>query len=256
MAGLFSNSLHVPKNVDMKDRVADFWRTDAESDPVKHTLRPIVTGTSVLGVKCVDGVVVAADTLGSYGSLARFRDVQRLMKVNDSVLIGGFGDYADFQHIVKLLNQHSIDDAVIGDGVYRDAPSIHNWMRCVLYNRRSKFNPLWNTIIVAGKTYSGEPYLGYVDKIGVSFEDKSVATGFGSYIAQPMMRRALEENPNMTCAQARVLMARCLKVLFYRDCRALNRFQIGTVTSDGCEISEPMSTETDWSIGANPSGYE
>ena len=36
------------------------------------------------------------------------------MKVNDRVLIGGFGDYADFQHIMKLLNQQSIDDAVIG----------------------------------------------------------------------------------------------------------------------------------------------
>ena len=38
----------------------------------------------------------------------------------------------------------------------------------------------------------GKPYLGYVDKIGVSFTDKSVATGFGSYIAQPMMRKAME----------------------------------------------------------------
>ena len=47
-----------------------------------------------------------------------------------------------------------------GDGVYRDAPSIHNWLRCVLYNRRSKMNPLWNTIIVAGKTYSGKQGLG------------------------------------------------------------------------------------------------
>ena len=40
--------------------------------------------------------------------------------------------------------------------------------------------------------FSGKPYLGYVDKIGVSFTDKSVATGFGSYIAQPMMRKAME----------------------------------------------------------------
>ena len=31
-----------------------------------------------------------------------------------------------------------------------------------------------------------------MDKIGVSFTDKSVATGFGSYIAQPMMRKAME----------------------------------------------------------------
>jgi|EP01049_Picozoa_sp_SAG25_P005156 20S proteasome alpha/beta subunit len=30
----------------------------------QHTLQPVVTGASVLGIKCADGVVLAADTLG------------------------------------------------------------------------------------------------------------------------------------------------------------------------------------------------
>lgn len=41
----------------------------------------MVTGTSVLGVKFTGGVILAADMLGSYGSLARFRNISRLMKV-------------------------------------------------------------------------------------------------------------------------------------------------------------------------------
>lgn len=41
----------------------------------------MVTGTSVLGVKFAGGVIIAADMLGSYGSLARFRNISRLMKV-------------------------------------------------------------------------------------------------------------------------------------------------------------------------------
>ena len=40
-------------------------------DPIKRTQQPIVTGTSVLGIKYKDGVMLAADTLASYGSLAR-----------------------------------------------------------------------------------------------------------------------------------------------------------------------------------------
>ena len=47
---------------------------------------PMVTGTSVLGVKFTGGVVIAADMLGSYGSLARFRNVSRLMKVSTKPL--------------------------------------------------------------------------------------------------------------------------------------------------------------------------
>ena len=37
-----------------------------------------MTGTSVLGIKYADGVMLAADTLGSYGSLARFTDLRRV----------------------------------------------------------------------------------------------------------------------------------------------------------------------------------
>ena len=33
----------------------------------------------------------------------------------------------------------------------------------------------------------------------------------------------------MSVEEAKRLMVRCLKVLFYRDCRSLNRFQIGVV---------------------------
>lgn len=45
----------------------------------------MVTGTSVLGVKFKGGVIIAADMLGSYGSLARFRNISRLMKVRTTV---------------------------------------------------------------------------------------------------------------------------------------------------------------------------
>lgn len=43
---------------------------------------PSVTGTSVLGLRFKDGVVIAADKLGSYGSMARFRDLSRILKVS------------------------------------------------------------------------------------------------------------------------------------------------------------------------------
>ena len=80
MAHLSSNELHLPKHLDFKDRISSFWREESTSvSPLKHTMQPIVTGTSVLGIKTKHGVVIAADTLGSYGSLARFRDIKRFV---------------------------------------------------------------------------------------------------------------------------------------------------------------------------------
>lgn len=66
---------------------------------------PSVTGTSVLGIKFEGGVMLAADMLGSYGSLARYRNCSRVMKVNDTTVIGAGGDYADYQYIKSIIEQ-------------------------------------------------------------------------------------------------------------------------------------------------------
>ena len=43
-------------------------------------------------------------------------------------------------------------------------------------------NPLWNVVVVGGLQH-GKPFLGYVDKIGVAYEENILATGFGAHIA-------------------------------------------------------------------------
>lgn len=57
----------------------------------------------MIGLKYKDGVILAADNLASYGSLARFKDVRRLHKLGDKTLIGAGGDMADFQQLKKML---------------------------------------------------------------------------------------------------------------------------------------------------------
>lgn len=90
--------------------------------------QPIVTGTSVLAVKYVDGVMLAADTLGalcviggspppparaeeptatagSYGSMAMFTKFERLVPVGGGTLLGASGDMSDFQAIQDMLEE-------------------------------------------------------------------------------------------------------------------------------------------------------
>lgn len=74
------------------------------AEATTHTQSPIVTGTSVLGLKFKDGVMLAADNLASYGSMARFRDIERLIKVGKYTVIGVGGDISDLQYIERLLD--------------------------------------------------------------------------------------------------------------------------------------------------------
>ncbi|XP_038058333.1 proteasome subunit beta type-4-like [Patiria miniata] len=230
-------------------------KSSSSYEPAKHTLNPMVTGTSVLGIKFNGGVLLAADMLGSYGSMARFRNISRIMNVNNNTAIAGAGDYADFQFLKEVLEQRIIDDECLADGHEYTPKSLFSWLTRVMYNRRSKFNPLWNVFVVGG-VHKGEPFLGYIDKIGTAYESPTVASGFGAYIALPLMRDAYEKNSNMSEAEARAVLDRCMKVLFYRDARSFNKYEYAVITSEGVTIEPPTSSKTNWDFAYMVEGYE
>lgn len=71
-----------------------------------------------------------------------------------------------------------------------------------------------------------------------------VTTGFGQYLAAPILRKAYR--PDLTEAEARGILEQCMRVLFYRDGRTINRFQLARCDSNGVYISDPYSLSTEW----------
>ena len=212
-------------------------------DPTTRTLNPYVTGTSVVAIKYKDGVMMAADTLASYGSLARFRKIPRLATIGDT-LIGASGDLSDFQHILQQLEgMKEKEDFCEDDHITKTPKAIYTWLSRIYYQRRSKFNPLWNQLVIAG-VKNGEVFLGTVDLLGTNYEDTNIATGYGGYLARPLLRN--EYKPDLSEQEAEALLRKCMTILFYRDCRALNQIQFAKVTSEGVTISEPVELPTSW----------
>ncbi|ELU40578.1 proteasome beta 4 subunit [Rhizoctonia solani AG-1 IA] len=236
---------------------------------------PIVTGTSVLGIRFKDGVMLAADNLGwygsdhvctvtkprfirmiaSYGSLARFKDIRRLHPVGNYTVIGAGGDMSDFQYLQHLLDNLMIEESNEEDGHELGPKEIYEYLSRVMYARRSKINPLWNSMIVGGFK-DDQSFLGYVDLLGTTYSASTIATGYGSMIAIPLLRKAVEgRETTLTEEEGKALLVECMKVLFYRDARSLNKFQIATVTSQGVNISESIVAETEWSFADKIRGY-
>lgn len=54
----------------------------------------------MLGLRYKDGVMLASDTLASYGSMARFMDVRRLHPLGDNTVLGTSGDLSDMQYLL------------------------------------------------------------------------------------------------------------------------------------------------------------
>jgi len=215
--------------------------------PAKHTQYPYVTGTSVLGIKYKDGILLASDTAGSYGSTVRYKSVERLKSVGKSTVLGASGEVSDFQAIMQMLDQLIITDYMWDDGNNLGPLEIHNYLNRVMYQRRNKFDPLWNSLVLGG-VKNGKKYLGVVTMIGVHYVDDHVATGFGNHLARPIFRDEWKED--MTLEEGMKLLEKCMLVLFYRDRSAINKFQVANCTEAGVTISEPYALKTNWQFKA------
>jgi 20S proteasome subunit beta 7 len=183
--------------------------------------------------------------------MAKTQNAKRLKIIpGTSTVLGASGEYSDFQKIYELLEQKALEETTTNlmDDLYADtshavtAASTWNYLRMVMYTKRSKMNPYWNDLVVAGTDEDGKPFLGMVDKIGTTIQDKFIATGYGGYLAMPLLRE--KWHPNMTEGEARALLEDCMKILFYRDCRASSKMQLAKVSVDGVAlVSDPYQLE-------------
>jgi len=73
-----------------------------------------------------------------------------LLQVNQYTVLGASGEYSDLQYILKMLEQLRITDFAAADGAVLRPAEIHSYLGRVMYNRRSKVDPLWNQLITAG----------------------------------------------------------------------------------------------------------
>lgn len=206
-----------------------------------------MTGTSVVGIKYKDGILIAADMGGSYGSTIRYKSVERIKAVGKHSMLGASGEISDFQEIMRYLDELILKDDMWDDGNTLGPKEIHNYLTRVMYNRRNKFDPFWNSLVLGG-VKNGKKYLGTVNMIGVHFEDNHVATGYGNHLAIPILRDEWHEN--LSFEDGVKLLEKCMRVLLYRDRSAVNKLQIAKLTEEGITISQPYALKTVWNYTA------
>lgn len=196
----------------------------------------------------------------SYGSLARFPDVKRLRTFAGKSVVGFGGDVSDMQYLDRHLTELATDEAYHSDASHAlNARNLHKYLSKLLYHRRSKFDPLWNHLLVAGLDEDDKPFLGAADLLGTTFTSPSLATGYGEMLAQPIMRRYApdeESAAKLTREKAVEIVKECMKVLFYRDARSLDTYSIAVVTKDGIDLKESEKLENQsWAFADRIKGY-
>ncbi|EDV96960.1 proteasome subunit beta type-4 [Drosophila grimshawi] len=213
----------------------------------------MTTGSSVLGIRYNAGVLIAADTLITYGSMARYQNVDRIFKINNRILLGGSGDFADVQCIMRSIDQKIIEDQY--QNCSTKPNSLATWMTRVLYNRRLCENPLNIDVIIAGIDECGLPYLANVDMRGGIYEDYVLATCFANQYCVPLVCESKPRDRDFTFAEAIDLIRSCMQALYYRDTHSIPLYTVGDCNADGCRINGPFKVEENWSFAPLIMGY-
>eukprot|EP00461_Guttulinopsis_vulgaris_P001913 UN01914 len=229
------------------------YQASGQIDEYKRTTDPIVVGASVLAMRYKDGILVMADTGAFYGSLARYTDLERVTQVNSSTLVAFSGEYSDWQYLNdNVIKELVNEDIMANDDIERSPDQIHSYISRVLHHYRNKGNPLYNQIVVAGVAPNAEDYdqkelyLGYSDLYGTTFKDDYVATGFGLHIALPLLRA--NWRPDLTFEEAKQIIEDAMRVLVYRHCKTINKFQLASIDiNKNVTITEPYELTTKWS---------
>ena len=86
----------------------NFAMSKQNKEPITHTTTPIYVGSSVIGMKYKDGIIIASDTRLNYGGMCKMMSVEdRVQQLTPRTVMGYSGEYSDLQETTRMLKEMS-----------------------------------------------------------------------------------------------------------------------------------------------------
>ena len=207
-----------------------------EKSPITHTTDPIYVGSSIIGMKYKDGIMIASDLNLSYGTMIRFRKINdRVQQITPRTIIGFSGEYSDFQESLRELNELILEDNLQGRP-YLGPKELTNYLATVHYDKRNEMDPYLNSVIIGGYDWNGEMRLNSIDQFGTLLSGNYFTTSYSSYFSHAILREEYPQDPNeLTKEKAIDIIKKCFSVLFYRQKTAGDEILIKCLEKKGNE---------------------
>ena len=190
----------------------------------------ILHGTTTVGIRVNDGVVLCADMRASAGYFIANNNTMKIQKIDDHAGMTIAGGVADAQNIVDILryyaNLHRIQ---------KNEPipikSLTRLTSLVFHQNRGY--PFIADILIGGYDNAG-PALFNIDMFG-SVEQKSyVTTGSGSPVAYGTLEE--EYQKDLTIPKAKTLAMRAVKAAITRNIGTGDGINIATIDASGFHL--------------------
>ncbi len=185
------------------------------------------TGATIVGIKCVDGAVVATDSLISWGTMVLSESGIKAFKLTDTIVLASAGLTSDYQMLVNRLKAQ-IKLYELNQKKKISVKALSKIIANTLYSRR--LTPLYVQTIVVGSDAEG-PALYTLDMGGSLIPDDYTAAGTGTRSAFGVLENYYKEG--LTVKQAEEIAINAVKAGISRDVQSGGSIHIMSVTKDG-----------------------
>lgn len=193
------------------------------------------TGTTILGIVCKDGVVMAADRQVTGGhSIVMHKDFPKVVQLNDYLVISGCGIVSDMQRVSKLLKA----ELKLKELRSKSRPTIKqaaSLLGAMSYSglRQPSMIPQQVAFLVAGFNEDTSLTLFSVGVDGTIYpiEDYNASVGSGMPYVLGLLERQYKKD--MSVKEGVELAKEALKASTQRDVGSGYGIDVFTITKDG-----------------------
>ncbi len=189
----------------------------------------VIHGTTTVGLKVKDGVVLASDKRASQGYYVAHKKVKKILQIDDHVVMTTAGLVADAQMLASQLRliakQYKLER-----GVPVTVKSLASFLGLLLNS--TKYFPFEVQLLIGG--YDDAPRLYAVDWFGDYFEEDYAVTGSGSPIAVGVLENNYDEG--LSIDEAVKLAVNAVKAAIRRDVFTGEAIDVAVVTKEGVRM--------------------
>ncbi|HIG94546.1 MAG: hypothetical protein QT05_C0049G0056 [archaeon GW2011_AR13] len=195
------------------------------------------TGTTILGIVCKNGIVMAGDNRVSLGqSIIIDKDMEKVYQINDYLVFSGCGSATEAQKVAKVLTA----ELKLKELKSRSRPSVRQSASLL-----SNFQVSQSAFILAGFDEDGETSLyeitgGFLKKV----KDYTASVGSGMPYVLGLLERQYKKD--LTLKEGIELASESIKASSARDMASGNGIDIYTITKEGIKKVVTQRTEQNY----------
>src|SRR3989344_1399525 len=201
------------------------------------------SNTSIVGIVCKDGVVLAADRRVTAGSLIMNKAYKKILPVNEHLIVAYTGGVADAQLTNKILSA----ELRLKELKTKSKPTVEesaNLLGMLVYRsiRTPSMIPSIVGTLLAGVDQDGKAHLYTIEPAGGAYKVEDYDANFSSGMPYILGLLEGEYKEDLTVQEGIELAKRCIKSSIQRDVGSGNGIDIFTATKSGVQqvVSEEI----------------